>query len=316
MPASDVNFVPEMSQDSRVRVYRGNRIRTSRNSNLSGPEVFDGMEVDSYLLVTERFVLLCDTMICPEDMATVTGSLQDDLAKRPLMVINSHADWDHAWGNAYFTGDRTVPIIGHVDCHTRMQSEKDRTLLTGFQNEYPKHFHTVELVPPTVTFQDTLTLYGGDLTVELFSAPGHCRDHIAAWIPELSLLLAFDAVETPLPLIKNVAGVKSMFTTLERFQCLQPKSVLCSHGATTSARIIEANLSYFREIERRCRAVLRHHLPTAVELEQAATLIAYSLDDVIAGVVRLMDILDYSGDAFYSRAHNDNVRYIMQWLMS
>jgi glyoxylase-like metal-dependent hydrolase (beta-lactamase superfamily II) len=316
MPALDVNFVPEMSQDSRVRVYRGNRIRTNRTSNLPGPEVFDGMEVDSYVLVTERFVLLCDTMICPEDMAIVMAFLPDDLAKRSLMVINSHADWDHAWGNAYFTGDRTVPIIGHVDCRTRMQSEKDRTLLTSFQHKHPKHFQAVELVPPTVTFQDKWTLYGGDLTIELFSAPGHCRDHIAAWIPELSLLLAFDAVETPLPLIKNVAGVQSMFTTLERFQRLQPQRVLCSHGATTSASIIETNLNYFREIERRCRTVLKHHLPTAVELEQAATLIEYSLDDVIAGVVRLMDIPDYSGDDFYSRAHNDNVRYIMQWLMS
>lgn len=316
MPVSDVNFVAEMSQDSRLRVYRGNRTRTSHNCSLPGPEVFDGMEVDSYQLVTERFVLLFDTMICPEDMATVMVSLQDDLAKRPLIVINSHADWDHAWGNAYFTGACTVPIIGHVDCHTRMQSEKDRTLLTSFQNKYPKHFHAVELVPPTVTFQDTLTLYGGDLTVELFSAPGHCRDHIAAWIPELSLLLAFDAVETPLPLIKNVAGVQSMFTTLERFQRLQPQGVLCSHGGTTSASIIEVNLGYFREIERRCRAVLTHHLPTAAELEQAARLIKYSLDDVIADGVRLMDMRDYSGDAFYSQAHNDNVRYIMQWLMS
>ncbi|GCE07975.1 MBL fold metallo-hydrolase [Dictyobacter aurantiacus] len=315
MPMSDITIVPQMSQDGRVRVYRGSRLRVSPN-NFSGPTEFDGMEVDCYLLTTDRFRLLCDTSIRPEDMAVIFEDISVDPAKKPLLVMNSHADWDHSWGNSYFTGERTAPIIAHEHCRTRLQSEREQTLLADFQRSYPNHFHAVVLTPPTITFPDRLSLAGGDLTIELFSAPGHCRDHIAAWIAELRLLLAFDAVETPLPLIKNVAGVQDMFSTLEHFASLQPQRVLCSHGGTTSPRIINANLTYFREIERRCRAVLQQRLPTEKDLEQAAALIDYSLDEVAADASRMIEIPEPLDRPFYSGAHNNNIRYIMQWLMS
>lgn len=315
MSTPEVTFVPEMSHDARVRVYRGSQVRHCSNG-LPGPEEFNGMEVDSYLLITERFLLLCDTLIRPEDMSLVTQSIQGELTERPLLVMNSHADWDHAWGNSYFTGKRMVPIIAHEHCHRRMESEKDKTFLANFQREYPNHFQSVVLTAPTVTFHDRLSLYGGDLTIELFNAPGHCQDHSAAWIPELRLLLAFDAVETPIPFIKSVVGAQSMFTTLEHFLSLQPQWVLCSHGRTTSPTIIQANLTYFREVKQRCRTVLTRHLPTEAELERASLLIGYPFDEVIAKVANMIAVPDAFDRAFYESAHDTNIRHIMQWLMS
>ncbi len=315
MPEPEIQFVPEMSQDSRVHVYRSNRLRVCQDG-LEGPEEFDGMEVDCYLLATERFLLFCDTLIRPADMATVSAMLPGELRKRPVLVMDSHADWDHAWGNGYFTGEHAAPLIAHEHCRQRLESEEARTFLASYQKTYPNHFHTVVLTPPTVTFHDKLSLHGGDLTVELFSAPGHCADHIAAWLPELQLLLAFDAVETPIPLLKDAASAPSMLSTLERFLSLHPQRVLCSHGRTTSPAIIQANLAYFREIERRCRAVLARHRPTEVELEHASVLLDYSLDEVVAQVTSLIDIpIPFDRD-FYSWAHDGNTRYIMQWLMS
>lgn len=315
MPAPEILYVPEMSQDSRVRVYRSNRVRVCQDG-LAGPETFDGMEVDCYLLVTERFLLFCDTLIRPEDMATLTGMLPGELLRRPALIMNSHADWDHAWGNSYFTGEHAAPIIGHEHCRERMESDEDRTFLASYQKSYPNHFHTVVLTPPTITFHDKLSLYGGDLALELFSAPGHCEDHIAAWLPELQLLLAFDAVETPIPLLKNAASAQNMFTTLERFLSLHPQRVLCSHGRTTSPAIIQANLTYFREIERRCRTVLARHHPTETELEHASTLIGYPLDEVVTQAASAIEIPEPVDRDFYSWAHDANARYIMQWLMS
>jgi glyoxylase-like metal-dependent hydrolase (beta-lactamase superfamily II) len=306
MPASGVIFVSEMSNDSRVRVYR---------SSLSDLKEFGGMEVDGYLLATDRFLLLCDTLIYPEGMSTVTQAIQGESVNRPLLIMNSHADWDHAWGNSYFTGERIAPIIAHEHCRERMESEKEKTVLANYKKRYPSYFQNVVLTPPTVTFSDRLALHGGDLTIELFRAPGHCQDHIAAWIPELRLLLAFDAVETPVPLIENAVGVQSMFTTLEHFLSLRPQRVLCSHGKTTSPTIIEANLTYCREIERRCRAVLARYQPTKAELEQASTLIGYSFDAVMADAASMIEVSKPVDHSFYSQAHEDNVRYIMLSLM-
>ncbi len=301
MPTSEgVFFVPEMSTDTRIRVFR-------RNLNLPGE--FDGMEVDAYVIVTKRFLVFLDTMLCPEDMAVVMQHVQHDLPGRELLVVNSHADWDHSWGNSYFTNPHVAPIIAHDYCHVRMQSDEAHTGLVDYQQRFPV-FHNVLLVPPTMTFSDHFTIHGGDLTIELFPAPGHHPDHIAAWMPELRLLLAFDAVEKPLPIIEDAASVQSMFATLARFLSLKPAQVLCSHGKSTSPTLVEDNLTYLREIERRSRSFLRTHKPTNAELEHAATLIGYPFEEVIANYPEPVDA------TFYSWAHDANARHFVQWLMS
>jgi glyoxylase-like metal-dependent hydrolase (beta-lactamase superfamily II) len=301
VPTSEgVFFVPEMSTDTRIRVFR-------RNLNLPGE--FDEMEVDVYVIVTERFLVLLDTMLCPEDMAVVMQHVQHELPGRQLLVVNSHADWDHAWGNCYFTGPHAAPIIAQDYCQVRMQSDKAHTGLVDYQQRFPV-FRNVLLVPPTVTFSDRFTIHGGDLTIELLPAPGHHPDHIAAWIPELRLLLAFDAIEKPLPCMGDAASVQPMFATLARFLSLKPAHVLCSHGKSTSTALVEDNLTYLREIESRSRSLLRTHQPTNAELEHAATLIGYPFEEVIANYTEPVDV------TFYSWWHDANARHIVQWLIS
>jgi hypothetical protein len=101
-----------------------------------------------------------------------------------------------------------------------------------------------------------------------------------------------------------------MFTTLEYFLALEPQRVLCSHGKTTSIAMVKENLAYLREIERRSRALLATHRPTTAELEHASILINYPFHEVIAGLTGPID------RTFYSWAHDNNVRCVLQWLMS
>lgn len=301
MPGADgVFFVPEMSPDTNVRVFR---------RNVSALEEFEGFEVDAYAIITDRYVVILDTMLCPADVAIMMQSLQEELSGREILCVNSHADWDHAYGNGYFTGIHAAPIIAHEQCRTRLQSEEASNELAEFQKSNPL-FASVVLVAPTITFTSDLTIHGGNLTIQLLPAPGHHLDHIAAWIPELRLLLAFDAVEMPIPIIENAAGAPYMFATLERLIALQPEVVLCSHGKTTSPQLIQNNLAYLREIEQRCHAVLQTHRPADAELAHPSQLINYPFDEVIAGITVPID------RTFYLQMHENNIRSIMEWLMS
>ncbi len=268
MPSSEgVFLVPEMFADARVRIFR-------RNFNAIAE--FEGMEVDAYVVTTDRYVVVLDTLLCPEDAQAMLETVQNALNGRTLLVVNSHADWDHAWGNAYFTGEHAAPIIAHEYGMLRMHSEEERAELANYQGRYAL-FRNARLIAPTITFNQHLTIAGGDLTLELFSAPGHHRDHIAAWIPQLRLLLAFDAVEKPLPCLEDARAVPNMFATLESFLALQPQYLLCSHGKTTNPALIGENLAYLREIERRSLAYLQFHQPTAQALEHGAELDSVSL---------------------------------------
>ncbi len=291
--------VPGMSGDERVRVFR-------RAFNMAGE--MEGMEVDAYIVISERYVVVLDTMLCPADVADMMGFVANELPGRIVLCVDSHADWDHAWGNAYFTGERAAPIIAHDYCRTRLQSKEEADGLAEFQQEYAL-FRDVRLIPPTITFAQGMTIHGGDLTIELQSAPGHHPDQIVAWMPELRLLLAFDAVEKPLPLMDDQRCVPDMFTTLEHLVALRPERVLCSHGKSTSPHLVADNLHYVREIKRRSRLLLQRHRPSKEELEHASALIGYPFDEVIAAVDGQID------RTFYGQGHENNIRAVLHWLM-
>ena len=291
--------VPGASGDERVRVFR-------RVFDIQG--AFEGLEVDAYVVITRRYVVVLDTMLFPEDAAAMMQQVGDACAGRTLLCVNSHADWDHTWGNAYFRGEHAAPVIAQDFCRVRMQSDEAMQELAEFRRLEPL-FQRVELVPPTITFSQSMTIDGGDLTIELLAAPGHHVDQIVAWIPELRLLLAFDAVEHPLPSIDGPAGVPLMFETLERLIALEPGRVLCSHGKTTDPQTVRQNLAYLREIERRGRAYLRGHRPTEQEMAHSSQLIAYPFDEAISGTEGMFD------RTYYSQAHEENIAAVLGWLM-
>ena len=300
MPSPDeITLNPEMSLDERVRVFR----RT-----FHGLKEFEGMEVDAYVVITDNHVIVLDTLLCPEDVSIMLQSVNNELRSRTLLCIDSHADWDHSWGNCYFTGEKSAPIIAHDHCFERLNSTEAQNELLEFQQR-SSTFKNVFLLPPTITFNQRFTIHDSHMTIELLHAPGHHLDQIVAWIPELSLLLAFDAVENPLPLIESPRCVPHMFATLEHLIALQPRRVLCSHGKTTSPDQLKLNLAYIREIESRCKLVIQTGHPRPVESGPVSELINYSFDDVIGETNANID------RTFYTQAHENNCQVIMHWLM-
>ncbi len=67
--------------------------------------------VDAVFVRTERFNVLFDTLDTPETCQAALDKLGPGVWDRPLIVVNSHMDWDHFWGNAAVAG-RAV-IVAH-----------------------------------------------------------------------------------------------------------------------------------------------------------------------------------------------------------
>jgi glyoxylase-like metal-dependent hydrolase (beta-lactamase superfamily II) len=298
--SNEVFPVLELSNDDRVRVFR---------RSIHGQKAFEGMEVDAYIVITDRYLIMLDTMLCPEDVSAMLQSVSTEIVGRSLLCINSHADWDHTWGNCYFTGEHSAPILAHDQCFRRMQSSEAHQELRDFQQLSPT-FKNVFLIPPAITFNQSFTIHDSEMTIELLHAPGHHLDQIVAWIPGIRLLLAFDSAEYPVPLIEGADCVPCMFATLERLIALQPQRVLCSHGKTTSPDLLKQNLAYIREIEKRCKVLLQKRLPKANDLDNVPELINYSFDEVVGGAMQTID------HTFYSWAHKNNCQAIFQWLLN
>src|SRR5215203_2375645 len=175
----------------------------------------NGELVNVFLLVTERYVILVDTLLNPVTADKLVDFAKPYLSSRQLLVINSHSDWDHAWGNQLFAGPNALypaPIIAHEKGRTEIFHSGNLDLLQSAQRERPDIFgHSsygdLVITPATVTFSHDLWIDGGDLTLHLFPTPGHRADHIAIYIPEISTLLAGDAAEIPYPIIQRSADL-------------------------------------------------------------------------------------------------------------
>jgi glyoxylase-like metal-dependent hydrolase (beta-lactamase superfamily II) len=236
---------PNAGWDPRLRVFRA------------------GDEVDTGALIAERVVVMVDTMSTPELARGIVEALRPELATRPLLVVNTHADWDHAWGNAAFDGpDAAVPapIIAHALAAERLRGPVERAVLAEKQRQEPR-FARVRLVPPTITSTGALRVEGGDLTLDLLPTPGHTPDHVAAWVPELRLLLAGDAAEHPIACVMDAASLPDLRASLERMARLEPAMVIPCHGGTTDPGLLRRNLAYFDALEARTRAALRAGRP-------------------------------------------------------
>ncbi len=232
--------IPNSGWDKRLRLFR------------------DGHEVDTAALVTQRYVVIIDTLATPESAAAMMKLLRPTLAGRDLLVINTHADYDHCWGNTLFAwpdGAYPAPIIAHEEARKRLQSAEARQYLAERQQKEARFAH-VRLVAPTITFTGGLRIEGGDLTLELLPTPGHTVDHCSIWIPELRLLLAGDAAEHPFPGVDEdqPETLPTLRHSLEQLAALNAATVIPCHGGTTDPALITRNIAYFAEIERHARA--------------------------------------------------------------
>jgi glyoxylase-like metal-dependent hydrolase (beta-lactamase superfamily II) len=233
-----VQEIPSRGWDSRVHVFHS-----------------DIGQVDAYAIVTERIVIIVDTFSLPKHAQEMVEQIRSYLENRFLMVVNTHADYDHCWGNAIFAlagGAFPAPIIGHQNMRYRLFGRESKELLEKKRQE-DSQFDEVKFVEPTITFHDRFMLNGGDLNLEIIATPGHTSDHASVWIPELRLLLVGDAAESPFPYVAGAASLPLFFRSLQRMADLNPTMILPCHGNTTDPQLLDRNIAYFDAVARHCQ---------------------------------------------------------------
>ncbi|MDT8304670.1 MAG: MBL fold metallo-hydrolase [Anaerolineae bacterium] len=222
----------------------------------------NGELVYTTIVVSRRYVVIVDTMINEATAGKLLELAQPYLGEdRTLLVVNTHADYDHCWGNQLFA-EVGVPIIGRFLSVPIFSQPDSVAFLEQMRNNEPGIFGAVIPTPPTVLFDETLTIDGGDLTLELFPTPGHTLDHLSIYIPEISTLLAADAAEVPYPVARTAAGLPAMRRSLARLAGVQAETVLYCHAPVMmGAQLLHDNIAYFDKLEAACRAALERGVP-------------------------------------------------------
>ncbi len=202
-----------------------------------------GISVRSALLVGERYAAVWDSLTHPADMADFSSLLGD----KPFHVVYSHADWDHCWGTAGFAG-APLDIVAHADCRRRFDDDVPVTL-SSMQKAEAGKWDAVRLIPPNLTFNSSLTLDLGGITLELRHLPGHSLDCIVGWIPEWGILLGGDTIETPLPVVYSASSIGNWLARLEMWAARDDLvQTIPSHGSSAERAALEQTLSYLRAL--------------------------------------------------------------------
>jgi glyoxylase-like metal-dependent hydrolase (beta-lactamase superfamily II) len=296
----DLRHVANQGWDQRIRVFQYERL------------------VTTFAVISMRYVVLLDTLLNRTMAGMMLDAVRDELrAGRQLLVINTHADWDHAWGNAAFVGPdalHVAPVIGHRLCRERLLSSEAQAELAQKQTAEPQLFADVRLMPPTITFAGSLTIDGGDLTIELIPTPGHTPDHLSIWIPEIQTLFTGDAAEIPFPSVGSPDDLPYLRASLKQLQALDPTTTFYCHApGYFHPAGVQANIAYFDEVEQRVvTALTADRIPAVIdETTDVEALIDYPFDDVpdTAG-------LDQQERALYRSGHHQAIRAMLAHLQA
>jgi glyoxylase-like metal-dependent hydrolase (beta-lactamase superfamily II) len=298
LSAQNLQKVQNSGWDQRIHVFQYERL------------------VTAFAVVSTRYVVLIDTLVNPALANMMLDAVRADLdAGRQLLVINTHADWDHVWGNAAFIGPAArhpAPVIGHRLCRERLLAAEAWETLAQKQAEEPELYADVQIVPPTWTFSGLLVIDGGDLSFELLPTPGHTSDHIAIVVPEIRAVFAGDAAEAPLPFVGLPDELPQLRASLKRMLALEPATVFYCHApGVYSPDVLHANIAYFDEIEERVVAALAaDQVPAQLnDTTDLEALIDYPFDNV-PGITAL----DKHDHAFYRGAHHQAIRAMLAHL--
>lgn len=150
--------------------------------------------------------------------------------KRPTVLINTHHDWDHCWGNGYFQ-----EIVAHVETK-RLLEERDQ----GFRETYKDYDFSEEMRLPNRLFTQELRL--GEL--RLFHSPGHSLDSISIYDEANRVLFVGDNAELPHPSDCDPQYVRQHRESIRSYLSMEVDLVVPAHGPLMRKQDLLKNLEY------------------------------------------------------------------------
>jgi glyoxylase-like metal-dependent hydrolase (beta-lactamase superfamily II) len=224
---------------------------------------------NTVFIINDEDVVVVDA---PEASKDMLAELRKLTSKPVRYVINTHWHDDHITGNhVYREAFPGVEFIGHKSMleylpttglanrkgmiegapkfaeQERGLLEKNRNFageeLTGeeraaFSNDvrlvdrYMKEVPGAEIIPPSITVEDGLTLHRGKRTIDIrHLGNGHTAADLVVQLPEEGIVIAGDLVVSPVPLIGDPQShIADWGASLRKLLALRPSLIVPGHG--------------------------------------------------------------------------------------
>ena len=199
-------------------------------------------------VVGQKAVTVIDGTSTEQRTNDLLAAIAETSSKAIDTLVNTHHHADHTFGNCVFGPE--VTIVGQRACREMLLADAD-TAVANRRGLYPGvEWGEIEIVAPSVTFEDEAALYVDDLRIELIRcAPAHTTNDIIGWVPDRRLLFAGDLIfneGTPFALQGSIAGWLSALDTL---RSLDVEQIIPGHGAVCGPDAIDDVTAYLRWVQ-------------------------------------------------------------------
>jgi glyoxylase-like metal-dependent hydrolase (beta-lactamase superfamily II) len=155
---------------------------------------YDPLDISVCVVRAAGGLLVVDTRSSPQQADEVRADLAE-LGGPVTAVVNTHAHFDHTFGNQSFPG---IPIYGHELVPAHLERYEGPMLAEWVaQGEEPvEEWAAVRITPPTTLVGDRFRLGVGDRVVELLHlGRGHTDNDIVIHVADAGAWLVGDLVE-------------------------------------------------------------------------------------------------------------------------
>ena len=189
-----------------------------------------------YVINANKTFYVCDTYLGPDIMKMVKKYLKETFGEKPYVVFNSHADWDHHWGNCAFPNSK---IIAHELCKELINKEAEKQL--ELNKKYQKG--KIIITPPNLLFKHNLNL--DEDGIKLFHSPGHSVDSSSCYDVIDKVLFAGDTLEKPIPYFPRTLDLLKKYPeTIKKYTELEIDTIIPGHGPISDISLLNENKEY------------------------------------------------------------------------
>ena len=192
------------------------------------------------IVVGDDAVIVIDTQATPVMAQDVVRRIREVTDKPVKYVVLSHY---HAVRVLGASGYHPQQVIASRDTYDLIVERGEADMKSEIER-FPRLFRAVESVPgltwPTIVFEKRLTLWLGNLQVELLQlGRGHTKGDTVVWLPQDRVLFSGDLVEYEATPYTGDAYLSDWPDTLDAIEALNPAKLVpgCGAALTTPADV-------------------------------------------------------------------------------
>ena len=199
-------------------------------------------------------ILVVDTLISAKEGQRFLADIRKISGKPIKYVVNTHTHLDHAFGNCVFAKLGAV-VISH-DADRRLLEKIGEATLKNIGNYglKPEEMVGTEIVLPSLTFSDKMTIDLGGETVELIRvAPSHTEGSVIVYLPAKKLLFSGDILFTDFHPYLADGDIPGWTRTLDALLAMDVERIIPGHGPLSTKKDLREMKEYLLLFDAKAR---------------------------------------------------------------